>query len=91
MILAEDLGFSDIAPYGSEINTPSLSALAAAGVSFALVGFIVLANTLCTVADMMTPTSAFGERAAMRCEKENVMQLRSTKPPRTVCNKSSLN
>ena len=34
LILADDLGFSDIAPYGSEINTPSLSVLAAAGVSF---------------------------------------------------------
>ena len=34
LILADDLGFSDIAPYGSEINTPSLSALAASGVSF---------------------------------------------------------
>ena len=34
LILADDLGFSDIAPYGSEINTPSLSALAEAGVSF---------------------------------------------------------
>jgi len=34
LILADDLGFSDIAPFGSEISTPSLSALAAAGVSF---------------------------------------------------------
>ena len=34
LILADDLGFSDIAPYGSEINTPNLSALAASGVSF---------------------------------------------------------
>ena len=34
LILADDLGFSDIAPYGSEISTPSLTALAAAGVSF---------------------------------------------------------
>ena len=34
LILADDLGFSDIAPYGSEISTPSLSALAAVGVSF---------------------------------------------------------
>jgi len=34
LILADDLGFSDIAPYGSEIKTPSLSVLAAAGVSF---------------------------------------------------------
>ena len=34
LILADDLGFSDTAPYGSEINTPTLSALAAAGVTF---------------------------------------------------------
>ena len=33
-ILADDLGFTDIAPYGSEVNTPSLSALAASGVRF---------------------------------------------------------
>ena len=34
LILADDLGFSDIAPYGSEIHTPSLSALAARGIQF---------------------------------------------------------
>lgn len=34
LILADDLGFSDIAPYGSEISTPTLSALAANGISF---------------------------------------------------------
>ena len=34
LILADDLGFSDIAPFGSEINTPTLSALAEAGVTF---------------------------------------------------------
>jgi arylsulfatase A-like enzyme len=34
LILADDLGFTDIASYGSEINTPSLTALAEAGVSF---------------------------------------------------------
>ena len=33
-ILADDLGFTDIAPYGSEVNTPSLSALAERGVRF---------------------------------------------------------
>ena len=31
LILADDLGFSDIAPYGSEIRTPALSALAEQG------------------------------------------------------------
>ena len=34
LILADDLGYTDIAPYGSEINTPTLSALAQSGVSF---------------------------------------------------------
>lgn len=33
-ILADDLGFSDIAPYGSEVTTPTLSALAEQGVRF---------------------------------------------------------
>jgi arylsulfatase/uncharacterized sulfatase len=34
LLLADDLGFSDIAPYGSEISTPQLTALAENGVSF---------------------------------------------------------
>jgi arylsulfatase/uncharacterized sulfatase len=33
-ILADDLGYTDIAPYGSEVNTPNLSALADQGLSF---------------------------------------------------------
>jgi arylsulfatase A-like enzyme len=31
MILADDLGYSDIGAYGSEISTPNLDALAATG------------------------------------------------------------
>lgn len=34
LILADDLGFSDITPYGSEISTPNLSALAEQGLRF---------------------------------------------------------
>lgn len=34
LILADDLGFSDIAPYGSEIQTPTLTALAENGIRF---------------------------------------------------------
>lgn len=34
LILADDLGFTDIAPYGSEIRTPSLTALANEGIRF---------------------------------------------------------
>ena len=33
-LLADDLGFTDIAPYGSEVHTPALSALAEQGVRF---------------------------------------------------------
>lgn len=32
IIVADDLGYSDIAPYGGEINTPNLSQLAKDGV-----------------------------------------------------------
>ena len=34
LILADDFGFSDIAPYGSEIQTPNISRLADEGVMF---------------------------------------------------------
>ena len=33
-LLADDLGYSDTAPYGSEVNTPSISALAEQGILF---------------------------------------------------------
>ena len=34
LILADDLGFTDISPFGSEISTPNIAALAEAGVAF---------------------------------------------------------
>ena len=34
LVLADDLGFSDLAPYGSEIDTPTLGALAREGIRF---------------------------------------------------------
>jgi len=34
VILVDDMGFSDVAPYGSEIATPNLDALAAGGLRF---------------------------------------------------------
>ena len=34
IILVDDMGWSDIGPYGSEISTPHLDALAAGGVRF---------------------------------------------------------
>ena len=34
LILADDLGFTDIAPFGSEIDTPNIARLAAFGLSF---------------------------------------------------------
>ena len=37
LILADDLGFSDLAGYGSEIATPNLTALATQGLSFTII------------------------------------------------------
>ena len=34
IILADDLAYSDLAPYGGEINTPNIARLAASGVTF---------------------------------------------------------
>jgi len=34
LILADDLGFTDISPFGSEINTPNIARLAAEGMAF---------------------------------------------------------
>lgn len=34
LILADDLGFTDISPFGSEINTPNIARLAQEGISF---------------------------------------------------------
>ena len=34
LILADDLGYTDISPFGSEINTPNIAQLAAEGLSF---------------------------------------------------------
>lgn len=34
LILADDLGYTDIQPYGSEVSTPNLQALAERGVRF---------------------------------------------------------
>ncbi len=34
VILADDMGFSDIGAYGSEIRTPSLDRLASSGLTF---------------------------------------------------------
>ena len=34
IILADDMGYSDLAPYGGEINTPNLTSLAKNGMKF---------------------------------------------------------
>ena len=52
LLLAADLGFSALASYGSEINTPNLSTLARQGVQFS--NFHVAANCAPTRAMLMT-------------------------------------
>ena len=53
-ILADDLGFTDIAPYGSEVSTPNLSALAQQGIRFT--NYHTAAN--CAPAPMALPCTA---------------------------------
>jgi arylsulfatase A-like enzyme len=60
-ILADDLGYTDIAPYGSEVNTPTLSALAARGVSFT--NYHTAAN--CAPARAMLLTGVDNHRAGV--------------------------
>ena len=52
LLLADDLGFSDLASYGGEINTPNLDTLARQGVRFS--NFHVAANCAPTRAMLMT-------------------------------------
>ena len=54
-ILADDLGFSDLASYGSEIKTPKLDQLAASGVRFS--NFHTAANCAPSRAMMLTGVS----------------------------------
>lgn len=61
LILADDLGFTDIAPYGSEIKTPTLSALAAEGISF--INYHTAAN--CAPARAMLLTGVDNHRAGV--------------------------
>jgi arylsulfatase A-like enzyme len=54
VILVDDMGFSDISAYGSEIPTPNVDALAAGGVKFTQ--FYNTARCSCSRAALMTGT-----------------------------------
>ena len=68
VFLADDLGFTDIAPFGSEINTPTLTALAARGVSFT--NYHTAAN--CAPARAMLLTGVNNHRAGVANIPETV-------------------
>jgi arylsulfatase A-like enzyme len=61
LLLADDLGFSDIAPYGSEINTPQLTSMAKNGVKFT--NYHTAAN--CAPARAMLLTGVDSHRAGV--------------------------
>ena len=54
-LLADDLGYTDIAPYGSEVNTPTLAALADTGIRFS--NFHTAANCAPSRAMLLTGVS----------------------------------
>ena len=68
VFLADDLGFTDIAPFGSEIKTPTLTALAARGVSFT--NYHTAAN--CAPARAMLLTGVNNHRAGVANIPETV-------------------
>jgi arylsulfatase/uncharacterized sulfatase len=68
IILADDLGYTDIAPFGSEINTPTLTALAKRGVSFT--NYHTAAN--CAPARAMLLTGVNNHRAGVANIPETV-------------------
>ena len=54
-LLADDLGYTDIAPYGSEVNTPTLASLAEEGIRFT--NFHTAANCAPSRAMLLTGVS----------------------------------
>jgi arylsulfatase A-like enzyme len=54
-LLADDLGYTDIAPYGSEVNTPTLAMLAEEGIRFS--NFHTAANCAPSRAMLLTGVS----------------------------------
>ncbi len=68
LILADDLGFTDISPYGSEINTPTVADLARRGVSFT--NYHTAAN--CAPARAMLLTGVNNHRAGVANIPETV-------------------
>ena len=53
LILADDLGFTDLASYGSEINTPTLDGLADQGIRFS--NYHSAANCACLLYTSPSP------------------------------------
>ncbi|NNL56926.1 MAG: arylsulfatase [Pseudomonadales bacterium] len=76
LILADDLGFSDIAPYGSEVNTPTLSALAEQGVSFTNYH----TSAICSPSRAMLMTGVNNHRAGVATIPEMTLTEYSNNP-----------
>ena len=69
LILADDLGYGDISPYGSRIKTPNLEALAAEGVQFRQ---FYSANPVCSPSRASVLTGRYG----VRCGVPGVLQAK---------------
>ena len=76
LLVAGDLGFSDIAPYGGDISTPSLDGLAAQGLRFSR--YYVNSTPAQTRASMLTglyPQVAMDASGALRKQAAEVTEL----------------
>lgn len=76
ILLADDWGFSDVGAYGSEIKTPNLDALAAAGVRFS--NFHVAGS--CSPTRAMLQTGVISHRAGLGNMPETIPPAHRGKP-----------
>lgn len=76
ILLADDWGFSDVGAYGSEIRTPHLDALAAAGVRFS--NFHVAGS--CSPTRAMLQTGVISHRAGLGNMPETIPPAHRGKP-----------
>lgn len=71
VILADDLGYSDLGAYGGEIDTPNLDALAAAGVQFTQ----FYAGPTCGPSRAMLLTGVDSHRAGLAVNRGTLRRL----------------
>jgi hypothetical protein len=77
VILSDDIGYSDIGPYGSEIKTPSLDRLASEGIGSPLLQYRPLQPEPCITAyrALSPPGQLWGTSPPGRCGMNRAISM----------------